>query len=66
MNRRIDHKALFFRFSRDTRGTVAVMFGLIVFILLASSTIAIDSSRINRLTMRVNSALDAAALATAR
>lgn len=66
MNRRIDHKVLFFRFSSDTRGTVAVMFGLIVFILLASSTIAIDSSRINRLTMRVNSALDAAALATAR
>lgn len=57
---------LFRRFQQDRRGTVATMFGLTIFVLLASSVIAIDSSRINRVTMRVNSALDAAALAAAR
>ena len=42
------------------------MFGLAVFILLAITGIAIDSSRINRLNMRTTTALDAAALATAK
>jgi Flp pilus assembly protein TadG len=54
------------RITEDRRGTVTIIFGLMVFILLASSGIAMDTSRINRLTMRINSALDAAALATAR
>lgn len=57
---------LMYHFGRDGRGSIAIMFGLSVFILLASSAIAIDVSRINRLTTRANSALDAAALATAR
>jgi Flp pilus assembly protein TadG len=54
------------RITEDRRGTVTIIFGLMVFILLASSGIAMDTSRINRLTMRINGALDAAALATAR
>lgn len=54
------------RFAKDGGGSVAIIFGLSVFVLLASSAIAIDASRINRLTSRAISALDAAALATAR
>ncbi len=53
-------------FSNDCRGSVATMFGLTVFILIASSAIAVDFSRINRLTSRVTASLDAAALAAAR
>lgn len=57
---------LFGRFGKDARGSIATIFGLTVFVLLASSGIAIDFSRINRLTTRVNASLDAAALAAAR
>lgn len=53
-------------FYRDSSGTVAVMFGLIFFVLMAVTGAAIDSSRIALLVSRTNSALDAAALAAAR
>lgn len=57
---------LYQRFAGDRSGAVAIMFGLTVLILVASSALALDTSRINRMQMRITSALDAAALATAR
>lgn len=57
---------LYQRFTGDRSGAVAIMFGLTVLILVASSALALDTSRINRMQMRITAALDAAALATAR
>lgn len=54
------------RFRNDRRGTVLIIFSLLVFVLFGATGLAIDTSRLNRMTMRVNGALDAAALATAR
>lgn len=47
-------------------GTVALMFGLIVMVLIGSSAIAIDYSRLNRARAQTSAALDAASLATAK
>lgn len=56
----------FFRFRDDQGGTVAMMFGLMVFVFLAAAGMALDTSRINRFNMQGGTALDAAALAAAR
>lgn len=54
------------RIVADERGTVAIMFGLSAVILMALAGIAIDGSRGLNVKMKVQEALDAAALAAAR
>ncbi|MCB1513717.1 MAG: VWA domain-containing protein [Hyphomicrobiaceae bacterium] len=54
------------RFLAEQRGGVALIFGLSIFVLIAAAGLAMDTSRINQMNMRVSSALDAAALATAK
>lgn len=54
------------RFSRDKQGTVALMFGLSIFILLAMVGLAIDASRLFNVRANITEGLDAAALASAK
>jgi Flp pilus assembly protein TadG len=54
------------RFSRDVRGNIAMMFGLLVFVLLGGAGIAIDFQRSNLVRAEIHEATDAALLAAAR
>ncbi len=54
------------KFGGAREGVVTLMFGLIVFVLLAAIGIAIDTSRVNRFRTSASASLDAAALATAK
>lgn len=53
-------------FSQDRRGNVAILFGMLIFVIAGSAGLAIDSSRINQMRSLTSAALDAAALATAK
>lgn len=59
---RID-KDLIGRFHRNERGTIALIFALSVVVLMGVVGLAVDGARAYRLTSRITSMLDAAALA---
>lgn len=53
-------------FSQDRSGNVALLFGMLIFVIAGSAGLAIDSSRISHMRSLTSAALDAAALATAK
>lgn len=53
-------------FARDTKGNIAMMFGLLAFVLLAAAGVAIDLQRTNVIRAGVHEAADAGLLAAAR
>ena len=62
----IDLKNRISAFGQNESGTVAVIFGLSVMILIGTTGLAIDGSRAYSVSMRVGSILDSAALAGAK
>ena len=54
------------RYAADTRGSVAILFGLSLIILCLFVGLAIDTARVYSMTKKVQDALDAAALAGAK
>jgi Flp pilus assembly protein TadG len=54
------------KFESDDRGSIAIMFGLTVFVLFWCVGLAIDGARAYATSSRINSAIDSAALAGAR
>ena len=54
------------RFAGDTRGGIAVIFGLSLLVLLCCGALALDSSRVYNVNTKIQAALDAAALAGAK
>ena len=54
------------RFRADRRGTIAVIFGLTVFLLISITGLAIDASRVYNISNKIAAVLDAAALAGAK
>ena len=54
------------RFAHDTRGAIAVIFGLSLIVLMGCAAIAVDSSRLYNVESKIQAALDAAALAGAK
>ncbi|KAB2851248.1 MAG: hypothetical protein F9K44_02255 [Hyphomicrobiaceae bacterium] len=54
------------RLRRDERGTTALLFGLVVFVCVGVAGLSFDMARAHRLSGKVSSALDSAALAAAR
>lgn len=54
------------RFADDASGTVAILFGLCLIVLLCCGALALDSSRTYNVQTKVQAALDAAALAAAK
>ncbi len=53
-------------FVRDDRGTISILFGLSIFLVVLTVGIAIDSARAYNISTRIGSALDASALAAAK
>jgi Flp pilus assembly protein TadG len=56
----------FKKFESDERGSIAILFGLSVFVLFWCVGLAVDGARYYSVQTRVNSAIDSAALAGAR
>lgn len=54
------------RFRRDERGSIAILFGLSAIILVTIAGVAIDSSRAYNVSFKLQTGLDAAALAAAK
>ena len=54
------------RFSRDSRGTIAVLFGFSASVLFVMIGVAVDAARVYSLNDKVRSTLDSAALAGAK
>jgi Flp pilus assembly protein TadG len=59
-------KSFTVNFTRDERGTVAVLFGLMAMVLLLVSGIAVDQARLYQSSSKLSAAADAAALAAGR
>ena len=59
-------RIIFSRFARNTRGNIAMMFGLFLFVILGAAGIAIDLQRTNLVRSEIHEAADAALLAAAR
>ena len=58
-------KAFSLTFSKDTRGAVAILFGLMSFVFFMAAGVAIDYGRIIHMNKRLTHAADSAALAAA-
>lgn len=54
------------KFSSDDQGAVAVLFGLMTFMLFFMGAIAVDYSRVIDMRSKISSAVDAASLAAGR
>lgn len=54
------------KFSRDDEGTVALLFGMMTFVLFVMGALAVDYTRVVDMRTRIASAVDAASLAAGR
>jgi Flp pilus assembly protein TadG len=62
----VDYRNTVDRFRKDSRGTVALVFGLSILVLCGVTALAVDVARAFSVSSRISSILDAAALAGAR